>query len=156
MRRRCRSSTRACWNSPLSMVCSSLAKSHRANLLAGFRNAWLNSMLYGVAQSINFCVNAVVFVYGGHLIAYENYSISDFMTVFVVSPQSCWSLFILTKRCVPIGHCVWVVKCWTCSGIRPRRYKGRIGGPIHHVDVETTPGHRLAVNKRCAKEHNEW
>eukprot|EP00474_Spongospora_subterranea_P008970 CRZ09428.1 hypothetical protein [Spongospora subterranea] len=49
----------------------------------GFKNAWFNSIFYALAQSIGFCVNALVFWYAGRLIAYEGYTIKQMMTVFV-------------------------------------------------------------------------
>ena len=51
----------------------------------GFKNAWTNTILYAVAQSANFMVNALVFWYGGRLIAYEGYDLKNFFTVFMVS-----------------------------------------------------------------------
>lgn len=50
----------------------------------GFKNAWTNTSLYALAQSSNFMVNALVFWYGGRLIAYEGYDLKSFFTVFMV------------------------------------------------------------------------
>lgn len=50
----------------------------------GFKNAWTNTILYAFAQSSNFMVNALVFWYGGRLIAYEGYDLKSFFTVFMV------------------------------------------------------------------------
>jgi ATP-binding cassette subfamily B (MDR/TAP) protein 1 len=49
----------------------------------GIRSAFLNTQLYAFSQSSNFLVNALVFWYGGYLIAYEGYTIKQFFTVFV-------------------------------------------------------------------------
>ncbi|KAL2911614.1 hypothetical protein HK105_208915 [Polyrhizophydium stewartii] len=49
----------------------------------GFKNAYLNTMLYAFSQTVNFLVNALVFWYGGRLIAYEGYTIKQMFTVFV-------------------------------------------------------------------------
>ena len=49
----------------------------------GSRSAFFNTIFYALSQSINFLVNALVFWYGGRLIAYENYGIQQFFTVFV-------------------------------------------------------------------------
>ncbi|KAI9344850.1 multidrug resistance protein 1 variant [Zopfochytrium polystomum] len=49
----------------------------------GYRNAALNTILYGFAQCANFLGNALVFWYGGHLIAYDGYTVKTFFVVFM-------------------------------------------------------------------------
>lgn len=49
----------------------------------GIKSAWTNTVLYSGSQSINFLVNGLVFWYGGHLIAYGGYGLSQFFTVFI-------------------------------------------------------------------------
>jgi ABC-type multidrug transport system fused ATPase/permease subunit len=49
----------------------------------GIKSAWTNTVLYAASQSMNFLVNALVFWYGGNLIAYEGYGIQQFFTVFI-------------------------------------------------------------------------
>jgi ABC-type multidrug transport system fused ATPase/permease subunit len=49
----------------------------------GVKNAFTNTSIYALSQSINFLINALVFWYGGYLMAYESYSTKQFFTVFV-------------------------------------------------------------------------
>ncbi|KAJ3269017.1 GTPase-activating protein [Terramyces sp. JEL0728] len=49
----------------------------------GLKNAIFNTPLYALAQSFNFVINALVFWYGGQLIAYNGYTTKQFFTVFV-------------------------------------------------------------------------
>jgi ATP-binding cassette subfamily B (MDR/TAP) protein 1 len=49
----------------------------------GVKMAWSSTVLYAVSQSVNFLVNALIFWYGGRLIAYEGYDLKQFFTVFV-------------------------------------------------------------------------
>ncbi|TPX38280.1 S-methyl-5-thioribose-1-phosphate isomerase [Synchytrium microbalum] len=49
----------------------------------GVKNAYLNTLLYALSQSVNFAANALVFWYGGRLIAYEGLSLSSMFTVFM-------------------------------------------------------------------------
>ncbi|KAJ3360668.1 GTPase-activating protein [Kappamyces sp. JEL0680] len=54
-----------------------------APLQDGFKNAYLNTTFYAMTQSVGFLVNALIFWYGGRLIAYSGYDIQQFFTVFV-------------------------------------------------------------------------
>lgn len=49
----------------------------------GVKSAWTNTLLYALSASANFLINALVFWYGGQLIAYENYSLTQMFTVFI-------------------------------------------------------------------------
>ncbi|KAL2915805.1 hypothetical protein HK105_204752 [Polyrhizophydium stewartii] len=49
----------------------------------GVKNAFLNTLLYAFAQSINFLVMALVFWYGGRLMAYEGYTAKQFFVTFI-------------------------------------------------------------------------
>ncbi|KAJ3406830.1 GTPase-activating protein [Chytridiales sp. JEL 0842] len=49
----------------------------------GYRNATLNTLLFAFSQSANFLTNAIIFYYGGHLIAYEGYSLRNFFVVLM-------------------------------------------------------------------------
>ena len=49
----------------------------------GLRNAFQNTSIYAFTQSVGFLVNALVFWYGGRLIAYSGYDVKEFFTVFV-------------------------------------------------------------------------
>ncbi|CEP00952.1 hypothetical protein PBRA_008264 [Plasmodiophora brassicae] len=55
----------------------------RPALRDGYRNARLNTLLYAFTQSVSFVIIALIFWYGGRLIAYEGYSIKQLYTVFV-------------------------------------------------------------------------
>ncbi|KAJ3318973.1 GTPase-activating protein [Boothiomyces sp. JEL0866] len=54
-----------------------------APLRAGLKSAILNTPFYAFSNCANFLINALVFWYGGQLIAYEGYTIQHFFTVFV-------------------------------------------------------------------------
>ncbi|KAJ3250915.1 GTPase-activating protein [Boothiomyces macroporosus] len=54
-----------------------------APLRAGLKSAILNTPFYAFSNCANFLINALVFWYGGQLIAYEGYTIQRFFTVFV-------------------------------------------------------------------------
>ncbi|KAJ1561965.1 GTPase-activating protein, partial [Cladochytrium tenue] len=49
----------------------------------GYRNAYINTILYGFSQSANFLCNSLLFWFGGRLIAYNGYSIKEFFVVFM-------------------------------------------------------------------------
>ncbi|KAJ3159866.1 GTPase-activating protein [Irineochytrium annulatum] len=49
----------------------------------GYRNAFINTILYAISQCANFLGNALVFWFGGQLIAYHGYSIQNFFVVFI-------------------------------------------------------------------------
>ncbi|KAJ1548484.1 GTPase-activating protein [Cladochytrium tenue] len=49
----------------------------------GYRNAYINTALYGFSQSANFLSNSLLFWFGGRLIAYNGYTIKDFFVVFM-------------------------------------------------------------------------
>lgn len=49
----------------------------------GIRNAFLNTPLYAFSSCATFLINALVFSYGGRLMAYEGYSTEQFFTIFV-------------------------------------------------------------------------
>lgn len=52
-------------------------------LREGLKSAKLNTLLYAFSASVNFAVNAVVFYYGGHLVAFEGYTVAQLFTVFI-------------------------------------------------------------------------
>ncbi|TPX38571.1 hypothetical protein SeLEV6574_g07738, partial [Synchytrium endobioticum] len=49
----------------------------------GFKNAYLNTLLFAASQATNFMSNALVFWYGGRLIAYEGLSLTNFFTTMM-------------------------------------------------------------------------
>ncbi|KAI9355029.1 P-loop containing nucleoside triphosphate hydrolase protein [Zopfochytrium polystomum] len=49
----------------------------------GYRNATVNTVAYAFSQCANFLGNALVFWYGGRLIAYEGYNIKSFFIIFM-------------------------------------------------------------------------
>ncbi|KAI9344522.1 P-loop containing nucleoside triphosphate hydrolase protein, partial [Zopfochytrium polystomum] len=49
----------------------------------GFRNATVNTLAYSFSQCANFLGNALVFWYGGRLIAFEGYNIKSFFIIFM-------------------------------------------------------------------------
>jgi ABC-type multidrug transport system fused ATPase/permease subunit len=49
----------------------------------GIKSAYYNTTMYAFSQCVNFLVNALVFWYGGRLIAYEGYTVSQMFTVFI-------------------------------------------------------------------------
>ncbi|KAL2912416.1 hypothetical protein HK105_208119 [Polyrhizophydium stewartii] len=62
----------------------------------GVKNAYLNTLLYGLTQSINFFVTALVFWYGGRLMAYEGYTVKQFFVTYisvVLGSQSAGRIF---------------------------------------------------------------
>ncbi|KAI9327339.1 putative ABC multidrug transporter [Zopfochytrium polystomum] len=52
-------------------------------LADGYRNAYINTLAYAFSQSASFMGNALVFWYGGRLIAYEGYNIKVPLFVFL-------------------------------------------------------------------------
>ena len=49
----------------------------------GYKNAWLNTTMFAFSQCVGYFVNAAVFSYGGHLMAYEGYELKQMFIVFV-------------------------------------------------------------------------
>ncbi|KAJ3333668.1 GTPase-activating protein [Blyttiomyces sp. JEL0837] len=49
----------------------------------GYKNALVNTVLYAISQCANFMGNALVFYYGGQLIAYEGYDLKKFFVIFM-------------------------------------------------------------------------
>ncbi|KAJ3112904.1 GTPase-activating protein [Phlyctochytrium bullatum] len=49
----------------------------------GYKAAFSGTVLYAVSQCANFLGNAIVFWYGGQLIAYEGYNVQNFFVVFI-------------------------------------------------------------------------
>ncbi|KAI8850229.1 P-loop containing nucleoside triphosphate hydrolase protein [Chytridium lagenaria] len=49
----------------------------------GYKAAASGTVLYAFSQCVNFLGNALVFWYGGQLIAYENYEVKNFFVVFM-------------------------------------------------------------------------
>ena len=49
----------------------------------GLKSAWTSTLMYAASSSANFLVNALIFWYGGYLIAYEDLPVSQMFTVFI-------------------------------------------------------------------------
>ncbi|KAI0228655.1 hypothetical protein L0F63_005647 [Massospora cicadina] len=52
-------------------------------LQAGYRNAFLSSIVFAVSMSCNFFVNALTFWYGATLVANREYELQQFFTIFM-------------------------------------------------------------------------
>jgi ATP-binding cassette subfamily B (MDR/TAP) protein 1 len=62
----------------------------------GIKSAFINTSIYALSQPINFLINALIFYYGGNLMAYEGYSQKQFFTVFtavVIGSQGAGRIF---------------------------------------------------------------
>nr|KAJ3420233.1 GTPase-activating protein [Polyrhizophydium stewartii] len=64
----------------------------------GVKNAFLNTLLYAFAQSINFLVMALVFWYGGRLMAYEGYTAKQFFVTFISVSQDAGPHLVLRRQ----------------------------------------------------------
>jgi ATP-binding cassette subfamily B (MDR/TAP) protein 1 len=49
----------------------------------GLKSAWVNTLLYAFSSSVNFAVNAILFLYGGSLIVNDGYTVNQLFTVFI-------------------------------------------------------------------------